>query len=46
MIETQTVMKTSHAPNFIRSATAPLMRATVMMANMSWKPANAMSGSR
>ena len=38
-------MKASQAPNFMRSATAPLMSATVMIANISWKPAKTMSGS-
>ncbi len=36
--------KTTHTPNFIRSATAPLMRATVSTANISWKPMKARSG--
>ena len=37
-------MKATQEPNFIRSATAPLMRATVMIANIIWKPENVRSG--
>jgi len=33
-----------HARNFMRSATAPEMSATVMIANMSWNIANASAG--
>ncbi|CQA11772.1 Uncharacterised protein [Mycobacteroides abscessus] len=35
----------SQAPNFNRSATAPEMRATVMIANMSWNATNTVAGS-
>ncbi|GAB3837017.1 hypothetical protein GCM10027610_038300 [Dactylosporangium cerinum] len=41
---TQIATKPIQAPNFARSAIAPLSRAAVMMANISWKPANAMVG--
>ena len=34
----------SQVPNFIRSATAPLIRATVMTANVSWKATHTMAG--
>ena len=37
----QIVLKTIQALNFSRSATAPLMRATVMIANISWQAMNA-----
>jgi len=33
-----------HAPNFMRSATAPAIRATVIVANIAWKAANAITG--
>ncbi len=36
----QSGTKTSHAENFVRSATAPLIRAAVTMAKVSWKVAN------
>ena len=35
----QIAEKTSQVLNFTRSATAPLMSATVMTAKVSWKPA-------
>ncbi len=41
---TQTPAKTIHAPNLARSAMAPEMRATVMIANVAWKPAKAIVG--
>src|SRR3954454_21689931 len=40
-----TPAKTIHAPNFARSATAPEMRATAIMAKVAWKAANARGGS-
>ena len=40
----QTVAKTIHAPNFIRSATAPEISATVMAANSAWNSANRLTG--
>ncbi len=39
-----TPANTSHVPNFTRSAIAPLMSATVMTANVSWKPTQTMAG--
>ena len=36
--------KTIHEPNLARSAIAPLISATVMMANTAWKPTNASGG--
>jgi predicted ABC-type transport system involved in lysophospholipase L1 biosynthesis ATPase subunit len=36
--------KTIHDPNFARSAMAPLMSATVMMAKTPWKPTKASVG--
>ena len=33
---TQTAVKTSQVPNFMRSAIAPEMSATVMIANVAW----------
>lgn len=36
--------KTSQAPNFARSAIAPLIRAAVMIAKVSWKVANSRVG--
>src|SRR6478735_9309335 len=41
----QTAAKTIHAPNFIRSATAPEIRATVITANRAWNSANRLIGS-
>ena len=41
---TQRAEKTIQVENFTRSAMAPLMRATVMTAKVSWKPTNASSG--
>ena len=35
---------TAQVPNLVRSAIAPLIKATVMIANMSWKATNANSG--
>ncbi len=40
----QTPANTIHAPNLARSAMAPEMRATVMMANVAWKAAKASVG--
>ncbi len=40
----QTPAKTIHAPNRARSAMAPEMRATVMIANTAWKATKAMAG--
>ena len=40
----QTAAKTIHAPNFIRSATAPEIRATVIAANNAWNKANSVIG--
>ena len=37
-------LKTSQVENLTRSAMAPLIRATVMTAKVSWKPTNASSG--
>ncbi len=37
-------MNRAHAPNFARSAIAPLIRAGVMMANISWKTAKVVTG--
>jgi hypothetical protein len=37
-------MKTSQAENLTRSAIAPEIRATVMMANISWNAANTVAG--
>ena len=37
--------KTIHAPNFIRSAAAPEISATVMAANSAWNNANRLTGS-
>ncbi|TDZ82700.1 hypothetical protein DE4585_01490 [Mycobacteroides salmoniphilum] len=34
----------NHAPNFNRSATAPEIRATVMIANINWKATNTVAG--
>lgn len=34
----------TQAPNLARSAMAPLISATVMMANVSWKAENTISG--
>jgi hypothetical protein len=34
---TQTALKSTQAPNFARSAMAPLISATVMIAKVSWK---------
>jgi hypothetical protein len=34
----------SHEPNFMRSATAPEIRATVMIANVAWKATNTSAG--
>ena len=36
----QNTANTIHAPNFIRSATAPEIRATVMAAKSAWNSAN------
>jgi hypothetical protein len=36
--------KIIHAPNFARSAMAPEMSATVMIAKVAWKPTNASGG--
>ncbi len=41
---TQTPAKTIHAPNLARSAMAPEIRATVMIAKVAWKPTNAIDG--
>ncbi len=41
---TQMPAKTIHAPNLARSAIAPEISATVMIANVAWKPTNARSG--
>ena len=41
---TQMVTKTAHAVNLVRSAIAPEIRAGVIIANISWKAANASSG--
>ena len=40
----QSPPKTSQVPNFIRSATAPLISATVMTAKVSWKATHTMAG--
>ena len=37
-------MNTAQAPNLVRSAIAPLISATVMTANVSWKAENMRSG--
>ena len=37
-------MNHTHAENFMRSATAPVIRAGVMIANMSWKARNVSGG--
>jgi len=39
-----TTVKTSQVEYFARSAIAPLIRATVMMANTAWKATNASAG--
>ncbi len=39
-----TPAKTTQAANFIRSATAPVISAGVMIANISWKATNASGG--
>ena len=36
--------KTIQAPNFVRSAIAPLISATVMIANTAWNATNASGG--
>ena len=36
--------KTTHAPNRLRSANAPVMRAGVIAANISWNAANRRKG--
>ena len=41
---TQSPEKTIQVENFTRSATAPLISATVMTAKVSWNPTNASSG--
>lgn len=41
---TQMPPNTSQVPNFIRSATAPLISATVMTANVNWKATQTMAG--
>ncbi len=41
---TQTGTNTIHVENLTRSATAPLMRAAVMTAKVSWNPTKASSG--
>lgn len=41
---TQMPPKTSQVPNFMRSATAPLISATVMTAKVSWKATQTMAG--
>ena len=41
----QTPAKTIHEPNLARSAMAPEISATVMIAKTAWKPTNAMVGS-
>ncbi|MDQ0743061.1 hypothetical protein QFZ62_000369 [Clavibacter sp. B3I6] len=40
----QTPAKTIHAPNFARSAMAPEISATVMIAKVAWKAAKASVG--
>ena len=40
----QSVSIINQPPNFIRSANAPVMRAGVMMANMSWKAMYTVAG--
>ena len=40
----QTTVNTVQAPNLVRSAIAPLISATVMTANVSWKAENKRSG--
>ena len=40
----QTPAKTIQAPNLARSAMAPEIRATVMIAKTAWKPTKAMTG--
>lgn len=40
----QTTANTTQAPNLARSATAPLIRATVMMANVAWNATNTSCG--
>ena len=35
------MLKATQAPNFIRSAIAPLIRARVMIANIIWNATNA-----
>ena len=40
----QIAANSSQAPNFMRSATAPEIRATVMIANVAWKPTNTSAG--
>ena len=41
---THRAMNSAHAVNFTRSASAPLIRAGVMMANISWKAAKTYTG--
>nr|CRL78797.1 hypothetical protein CPGR_02392 [Mycolicibacter nonchromogenicus] len=41
---THSAENSSHAPNFIRSATAPEINATVMIANIIWKPTKTVAG--
>ena len=41
---TQTPAKMIHEPNFARSAIAPEISATVMMAKVAWNPAKARPG--
>ena len=36
-IEIHRMLNSTHAPNFMRSAIAPLIRASVMIANIIWK---------
>jgi hypothetical protein len=40
----QMVMNATHAPNFMRSATAPRISAGVMIANMAWNMMKMYSG--
>ncbi|CAM5664167.1 hypothetical protein SCYAM73S_06927 [Streptomyces cyaneofuscatus] len=41
---THRTMNSAHAVNFTRSASAPLIRAGVRMANISWKAAKTYTG--
>ena len=43
-MDAQMPEKISQVPNFARSAMAPEIKATVMIANMAWKATKAMAG--